>query len=793
MFQQHLKISIRNLWKNKSFSLINIIGLSLGFASVLTLGLLVHQYYTTDDIQVNKSRMYYLKTVSPDGNGYGVTTFPLLYELQKAAPEVEAATHIQTWSYPWLKWGEREAQENTIYVDSGFFKVFSFPMKEGSAATALNDKYNVVLSEKIAAELFGKERAVGKTIMADDSIPLTVTGVLAAIPANSSLKADVLLSMEWLKDNKDFAEAADWYNEFAESYLLLRKEADPKVLDEKAARIVQQFYQGDGKKNVVKAASFAGKRDEAQSIVKLIVTSAIAASVFILLIIIVNLLNLNAATMFSRTKEVAVRQMIGSGKRNIMIQFCIENALVILLSCILGFLFFINFLLPQANAIIGSGFRELQFQWYHDYPMLLLFTGLAVLVVLVAGCYPALHLTSVKVTEAVKGNIIAKKRNGFVRNVFIGIQFLLAVTLICVAIVFNAQIRYMKAAAPGFDKDNVIVANLDMAFKDPEIAKSRFAGILNGLKANPYVKAFSTTREIPTAYWQNYNDFVDVETGKKVHLRQTQTDAGFAQTFGIPLVAGRNFSNELAGSEDKSIMLNQSAANAFGWANPVGKQIRSAGGGDDVYTVVGVMKDFHYEDLQQPIGPLLHGFAGKSGIDNRYLSIRVDGAHRKEILAQLESAFKNIPGRRPFTYQFMSDLVDKQYALLTGILKITNYVALLTIFIACMGMFGLVAIFARRRVKEIGIRKVLGASVLNITTLLSKDFLMIVAVAIVTAIPVAGLMMHRWLQDFAYRINMQWWMFAIAGLIAALIALLTVSAQSIKAATANPVKSLRTE
>lgn len=239
-------------------------------------------------------------------------------------------------------------------------------------------------------------------------------------------------------------------------------------------------------------------------------------------------------------------------------------------------------------------------------------------------------------------------------------------------------------------------------------------------------------------------------------------------------------------------MLNQTAVKAFGWSNPIGKQLKS-NGSDDVYTVIGVMNDFHYENLQQPIGPLVHAFSGKPNINNKYLNIRIDSRHSKTILAQLEKGFKNIPGRRPFTYHLMSDLVDEQYALLTGILKITNYVALLTIFIACMGMFGLVAVFARRRVKEIGIRKVLGASVLNITSLLSKDFIKVVLIAVVVAIPAAGWMMNKWLQDFAYRVGMQWWMFALGGFIAVVIALLTVSVQAIKAAIANPVKSLRTE
>jgi putative ABC transport system permease protein len=503
-------------------------------------------------------------------------------------------------------------------------------------------------------------------------------------------------------------------------------------------------------------------------------------------------LNLNAATMFSRTKEVAVRQMVGSGKRNIIVQFCIENAMVILFSLATGFLFFLYILLPQVNTTIGSRFGELAFNLAHDYPIVVLFASISLLVILFAGGYPALHLTSVKVTDAIKGKLVGKTGKGLGRNVFIGVQFVLAVVVICVAIVFNTQVRFMKSAALGFNKENVIVANLDLAFRDPKLAESRFASILNTLQANPYVKSISTTREIPTAYWHNYNNYVDVETGKKVSLRQTAMDAGYAETFQIPVVSGRNFNMDLSAAEDKSIMLNQTAAKAFGWTNPVGKQLKSSGG-NDVFTVVGVLNDFHYEDLQQPIGPLLHGYSGKPNINNKYLSVRIDGRHTQRIVAQLEKEFKAIPARRPFTYHFMSDLVDEQYALLTGMLKITNYVALLTIVIACMGMFGLISIFAGRRTKEIGIRKVLGASVGNLATLVSKDFIKVVLLAVVVAIPTAVWLMQKWLEDFAYRVGMQWWMFALGSLIALLIALVTVSFQAIKAARANPVKSLRTE
>ncbi|GEO09202.1 ABC transporter permease [Segetibacter aerophilus] len=794
MFRQHLKISIRNLWKNKSFSAINIIGLSLGLASVMTLGLMVHQYLTTDDIQVNKDRMYYLKTFSPDGNSYAQTTFPLLYEIQKSAPEVEAATHTQTWNWPWLKNNNKEAQEKTMYVDTGFFRVFSFKLKEGNPTTALKEKFNVVLSQKTADQLFAKGSALGKTIIADDSIPLTVTGVLAEIPTNSTIKTDVLLNIDLLKDNKNFAENANWYNTFAQNYLLLKDGAKPSVLDAKIAGIVKQFYAEDTKKNTIKSVPFSKMREEAGANVKVIITGAIAVIVFILLIIVVNLLNLNAATMYNRTKEVAVRRMIGSGNRSIIVQFCMENALIIFISLLAGFFLFTDVLLPEVNAITGSRFGEIWFKLDHDYPVILAFLVVSIIIVLVAGSYPAFHLTSVKVTDAVKGNIISQGTNkSFIRDFFITIQFALAIVLICAAIVLNTQIRYMKTTSLGFNKDNVIVAKLDLAFKNEKQSQSQFDALLHSLQANPYVKSVSTSPAVPTAYWGNYNGYTDLLTEKKIRLKHAGSDAGYTSAYQIPIIAGRNFNDALSATEQNSVLINESAAKAFGWTNPIGKQIRG-NGGDNVYTVIGVMADFHYEDLQQPIEPLLHWYGGKQGLkDNSYLSIKVDSRHSKEVAAQLETALKSIPARREPTVRFMSEMINEQYALLMGILKITNYVAVLTIGIACMGIFGLVALFAHKRVKEVGIRKVLGASVFNITSLLSKDFIRLVFVAFVIATPAAWWLMSKWLQNFAYRITIQWWMFGAAGLLAIIIALLTVGFQAIKAAIANPVESLRSE
>ncbi|HVX49473.1 MAG TPA: FtsX-like permease family protein, partial [Chitinophagaceae bacterium] len=412
---------------------------------------------------------------------------------------------------------------------------------------------------------------------------------------------------------------------------------------------------------------------------------------------------------------------------------------------------------------------------------------------IIAASVPAIKLATVKITDAVKGKIVSGNyKSSSVRSVFIVIQFTLAITLIAVTIILNRQISFMKSSALGFNKDNIAVINLDLAFKDPKIANARFASLVEELKNNPHVKAVSVNGEIPTAYWDNYNTFYDPATGKEVQMRQAPADAGYLTTYQIPVIQGKNFDDRLTSSQEHGVLLNRTAINALGWKDAVGKTLRAKGDNTN-YTVIGVTEDFNYRDLQGSIEPLIHWYGGKPSINKSYLSISIQPGYVQAIVQHLAQEFKSMPARREFSYEMMSDKVDKQYALFDGLLKISNYVALLTVLIASMGMFGLIALFARQRVKEIGIRKVLGASVAGIVRLLSKEFLMLVGISILVASPAAWYIMNKWLMDFAYRIDVKWWMFAAAGIIAVLIALATISYQAVKAAMANPVKSLRTE
>jgi putative ABC transport system permease protein len=793
MFKNFFKSGIRNLVKYKSFSLINLVGLSLGLSAIMVLAFMLYQFITVNSQFQNKDRMFYVRTKNEDGSIHKQTPFPLLYEALKTSPEIEAGTHMQSFSWPWLKNGEKEFQQQSWYVDSGFFKVFTFPLAQGNAANALREKYSVVLSHDMAIKLFGTTDAVGKTLTSDDTAQLTVTAVMKPIPSNSTFRPDVLLTTALLKENAAFNTMADWYNTLAENYILLKPGADVAKVNRQINSIVQTHYAEDQRKSQLMLTSFNDYvKNEAGEIVQVIIKGEIGTILFILLIIVANLVNLNAATMFSRAKEVAIKQMMGSSKRRIIMQFCVENSLLVFGSLILAFVLFQAVLLPQINTMIESRFGALLPDMQRDYPLAFWFIGAALLIVIIAGSYPAFHLLSLKVTNVVKGEIAGANRKYYGKNIFITLQFVLAITFIGVTIILSRQINHMKTATLGFNKENVLVIPMHLAYKDETSAHARFNVLLNELRANPYVKGISTSEDIPTAYHQNYNTFSDPATNKEVHIRQGYTDAGLLTTYEIPLLQGRNFRNLPTEQEQGNIIINRKAMEAFGWKDAIGKQIK-AGGSNEILKVIGVMEDFHYSDLTRNVEPLMHGYGAEQQLGFTYLSVRVDPRHTDEIIQQLQAGFNAMPSRRAFSYEMIGTRIDNQYSLLNGILKVTNFVSLLTIFIAAMGMFGLIALFARQRGKEISIRKVLGASVSDIMRMLLQNYVVLIIIGSVIAAPLVWFVMSRWLQDFAYRINISFWMPLAAGAIALVVAMAIVIFQAIKAARANPAKSLRTE
>lgn len=775
-------------------SSLNLLGLSIGIGGVLTLMFSVYAYYIADDMIPDQDQIFYLKTHLVDGNDYNEAVYPLLDKIKSTSPEVIAGTHLHGWGNIWLEVGDNEFQKTTTYADPEFFDVFALPLKYGNQSTALNEKYSVVLTDKVSKQLFGEENPVGKSLIAADTLNLTITGVLEAISPYSSFRLDVLMPNTILKDNVAFKNQVNWDSSFSPVFMKLRPDANLQQFENRVGQLVNENYEDPTVISRMEVIPHAEVRIDSIPVVEIIIAGNIATSFFVLLLVLVNLLNLNTSTMYRRTKDIAVRKILGGGKKGVITQFCLENGILVLLSILISDGLFFGFLLPKLNDIFGADFGQINFSIANDYPVVLGAILLGVLVTLIVGILPTLRFVSLPVSQGIKGKIDSAKGSFILRNTFIIFQFSIAILFICVAVILNSQISFMKKADLGFEREHVIVGNIDLDFEDMDAAKSSFKALLNDLEANPYVTNVATSQAIPSDYYFNYTRFYDSNTDTDVRLRRSFADAGYLSTLKIPLVTGRNFNREMDNGDERPVIINRSAMAAFGWTTIEGKRLIYKNDDFIGNPVVGVMEDFHYQDLQNAVEPLVHYYRSEDELEkHRYLSVKVVDGKEKEVRDMIALAFSKIDSRKNYVQSNLGEKVSGQYRLMDGMLKTVNVVALLTIFISCLGMFGLISFMAKRRIKEIGIRKVLGASVLKIVVLLSKDYMILVGIATIVAFPVAWYMMNAWLGGFAYSISIQWWMFALSGCIALCITAFTLGMQAVKAARANPVKSLRTE
>lgn len=794
MLLNHLRLSLRNLWKNRMLSFLNLLGLSIGIGSVLTLMFSTYAYFVADNGIQEQDQIYYVKTHLADGNDYNEVVYPLMDRILGSSPEVAAGTHLHGWGNLWLEVGDKEVKKEPNYADPAFFEVFGLPLKYGNQNTALTEKYSIVLTDKISQQLFGDANPVGKTLIAADTLNLTVTGVLEPISPYSSFRMDVLLPNTLLKGNIGFESQINWGDTFSPIFLKLRPDANLVQLENRINQLVQDNYSDPTVISRMQLMEHSEMRIDSIPVVGIIIGGNIATSFFVLLLVLVNLLNLNTSTMFRRTKDIAVRKILGGSSKGVIAQFCLENGILVLLSIFISGGLFLAVLLPQLNGVFGADFGAINFSFTNDYPMVLGAIALGLAVTLVVGILPTLRFVSLPVSQGIKGKIDSAKGNFFLKNAFIILQFSIAILFICVAIILNSQIGFMKKADLGFERQNVIVGNIDLDYKDIDAANSSFNALLNDLKANPYVADVSTSQAIPSDYRFDYTTFYDANTDTDVRIRRSYTDDGYLKTLKIPIVKGRDFDVTLDNGEERSVIINRSAMQAFGWNSIEGKRLKWKNDDSNGHRIVGVMEDFHYQDLQNAVEPLVHYYNDEKDLAaHRYLSVRVMAGQEKAIQDMMTAAFAKIDSRKTFAQDYLTDKVSGQYRLIDGMLKTVNIVALLTIFISCLGMFGLISFMAKRRIKEIGIRKVLGAGVLKIVVLLSKDYIILVGIGALIAFPIAWYMMNAWLGSFAYSISMQWWMFGLAALIAFVITATTLSIQAIKSATVNPVKSLRTE
>ncbi|WP_421827403.1 ABC transporter permease [Larkinella sp.] len=787
MFRNYLKIAWRNLKRNKTFSLINILGLALGMACSLVILLWVQDERAMDRFHANDDRIYRVME-NQAWAGQDVSTTPstpgiLAENLKKDFPEVEKAA-MMTWEQNiLLTVGNTFGKEKGRFASGDFLTIFSFLLKQGDARTALARPDGIVISEKLAQKYFPHQDALGKVIRVDNTDDMMVTGVMAEVPENSSLKFDYLMS--WERFVKYNAWVKEWGNNGPRAFVLLSAKADP----DKVSAKIKDYIKQKTNKQTNNIELFLQKNSDAYlhsnfkngqpdggriEYVRLFIIVA----VFILVIACINFMNLATARSVKRAKEVGVRKVVGAERGSLMGQFVGESLLISFLSLFVAVLV-VALTLPIFNELTE---KHLTFQFTDPFFWLVLL-GLTLITGLVSGSYPALFLSSLKPVVVLKGVLKFKPSATLFRKGLVVFQFSLSIILIVGMIIIYRQIQYIQTKNLGFDKGNLVYMPLEGDLK------KNYQTFRSELLTQPGIQAVSASWADPLEVGSSTIGvgWRGKDTTQRILFNQTAVHYDYLKAMGVRLKEGREFSPDY-GTDTTNYLINEASARKIGYKNPVGQELTFWGRKG---IIVGVVKDYHTNSLHVAIEPLILHMQ-RNEFDGVVL-VRTEGGRTKEAIANLERTFRKFNPRYPFEYKFTDQEFGNNYKSENIISKLSNYFAFLAIFISCLGLFGLAAFTAEQRTKEIGIRKVLGASIVNIVLMLSKDFLLLVLLSSVVALPVAWWAMNSWLEKYANRIEIEWWMFVVAVLASLAIALFTISFQSIKAALMNPVKSLKTE
>lgn len=808
MFRNYLKVALRNLWKQKTFSAINIVGLATGLCCFLLIAMYVVDELSYDRFNEKADRIYRISAdIRFNGSNMHFTQTPDIMgeTLKKDYPEVENYTRVYNNSGPKLvKKGSEFINESRVgHVDSTFFRVFTVPAVHGNTQSALNEPNTVVLTKSVALKYFGTTDAIGKSIETNDntSTVYKVTAVVNDVPKNSHFNFEFFFSM----DNVNYQWGQHLSNNF-HTYLLLKPGVDAKAFGEKAMNryvegyvlpAAKQFMQIGSMEEFRKAGNYlyytldpltklhlySDRNYELTppgNIQYVYIFSAVAF--FILLIACVNFMNLTTARSANRAKEVGIRKVLGTERRMLIAQFLSESTLMAVLSLIIA-LGLTYAVLPLFNDVAN---KTMTFGSLLSPYILPLLIALPFIVGLLAGSYPAFYLSSFRPIAVLKGRFSNKR--GTLRSALVVFQFATSIILIIGTIVIYRQLNYIQTKELGYKKDQVLVIN------DAYALRNNIAAFKTDILQMPGVESGTLSAYLPVSNSSRSDNsysstpVMNSETG--FNMQAWDVDYDYLKTMGMSIAKGRAFSKEF-GSDSSAIIINETAAKILGEGDPIGKYVyRTDNDGRTLkYQVIGVVKNFNFESLKQSIGPLALFLNDGYGL----ASFKVKTADLDPLLKSIEAKWKAMAPGMPFSYRFLDESFNEMYRDEQRVGKIALTFAVLAILIACLGLFGLAAFVAEQRTKEIGIRKVLGASVNGLVALLSKDFVKLVVIAFVIAAPVAWYFMNKWLQDFEYRIEVNWVVFVIAALIALFIAVITISFQAIKAALANPVKNLRTE
>ncbi|MFT3823423.1 MAG: ABC transporter permease [Chitinophagaceae bacterium] len=799
MLKNYFKIAWRRLMKSKLYSFINIIGLTTGITACVLIGLFIMHELSYDKFNKNADRIVRVTMdygQEGESNKASVNGSKVGPQFARTFPAVKAFTRVYN-SVVVVKQGETVFEEkNFVFADSAFFSMFSFPVLQGDAATLLNAPDKVVLTESMAKKYFGKQDPVGKFLnLGASGKQYIVSGVVKDVPSNSQIDFDFVASFA----GTNAAKNEQWWSANYQTYLLLENKADIQPLQKQVTAYMKTVCAGELQMkgsdyltynlepllNVHLYSDLAGMTPNG-SITTIYILAVIAA--LILLIACINYTNLATAQAAGRSGEVGLRKTFGANKKQLLGQFMGESLLLAFIALILGVVFAI-ILLPAFNQLTGKAIGSSMLTQPMVIGVLLVITFITGLF---SGAYPAFVLSNSKLSGMLRSGMRLTSSGGGFRKTLIVFQFVISVFLIVCTIVVTGQMKYIQRKPLGYDKDHVVILPIDGKMRQ------NYEDMKQALKNLPMVSDVSAAYESPSfVEWGDGISTMKNGSQVEVHVNAMPVDPDFVKTMGVKIIAGEDFSRTDLLLQDTSndyknyrntFMLNETAARALGWTpqEAVGKTIKKGGEG----IVKAVFKDFHFASLHQPITPLVL-FVNQEQLYEFF--IKVKGENMKNAISSLQGFWKDRVPHRPFSYRFLDDEYAAMYTTEQRTVQLFTVFSTIAIVLACLGLLGLTAYVTVQRTKEIGIRKVLGASVANITSMIAKDFVVLVLVAIVIAAPVAWWAMNTWLQDFAYRISMSWWMFGIAGLAALLIAVVTVSAQAIKAAMSNPVKALKNE
>lgn len=805
MLVNYFKIAFRTLLKFKGYAFINLLGLALGLTAGILIMIYVIDEVSYDNFHSKADRIYRLTTAfyaagDEDQHGMDQNGWPIGKVLERDFPEVESVVYTRSASFLMINYKDKRIRQNAHFMGPEFFDIFSFPLVKGNPETALRDPYTVVITEDMEKKFFNGD-ALNKTLVMADTLNMVVTGVLKNIPSNSHIQVDMLLSFETFRsldsyfsyDNND-----GWGNINIRNYILLKKGVDTRAFFLKAENIYMD-HAGEQMKSWGVAAkvgfepltriylhSKAGNGlGRLGSIDRLYLLSGIAA--FVIILACINFVNLATARSVHRAKEVGLRKVAGSSRLGLIRQFLSESFVLTVFALFIA-MALTGLFLPVFNQLLNKQYEMLTLA---NLQVVGGMVTLVLLVSLLAGYYPAMVMSALKPAEVLKGKMQSSSRGIQLRRSLVVFQFVISATLVVGTLVVLDQLSYMQRQNLGFDKDAVMVVNsARVNAPNPDA----FETMKQELKKLSTIENVTMTNSLPgNPGWQGQVSYPEGKSGDAaVSVEYMAVDEDYVNTLGLNLIAGKNYSKDFETDLKEGLILNEAAVAAYGWADPqeaLNKRITSPSGYPEG-RVIGVVKNYHQLGLQQKIGPMVMDYFPRQG----YLyAIRFKAADTQHLIGTVQNVWKKTFPGYDFNYFFLDQDFEKQYQAEERLANVFTLFAIVTIVIAAIGLIGLVSFMVVSKTKEIGVRKVLGAGVFNVTKLLSKEFIVLVVIANVLAIPLAWYFANKWLDKFAYRTALNPMLFVWTTLIALVITLLAVGYQTVRAASADPVKSLRYE